>query len=130
MDGPAMTLAKPVKGTAARAKAKRRRDLLAVDAAGSQHVKARSGGRCEVGEHFSHGDRWIGAARCQRRATQVHHMLTGRGDRLSAEGVKAIRKQHVCDRCHRDITGEVGGRRLERVGVDVPMWTDTYRRVR
>ena len=103
----------------------------AEDRAESAKVRVRSGGRCEVfvGSGYWRFDCQPG--RCYRRAVHVHHMLSGRGSRLSAEGVKAERKQHVCNSCHSDITGEVGGKRLILIpSGPVPVYTDCYRRVR
>ncbi|MPZ20107.1 MAG: hypothetical protein GEV06_19650 [Luteitalea sp.] len=97
-----------------------------ADKAGSAQARDRSEGWCEV--------RWFGATgaieyRCDRAATQVHHMLSGRGTR--GKGLSALKehKQHVCDQCHLDITGGVGGRKLLRVGGQRPHWTDRYQRV-
>jgi hypothetical protein len=79
-------------------------------------VKARSGGQCEV---FSPN-------RCQRRASQVHHMLGGNGVRARGKSLLADHKQHVCAKCHPLITSK----RLVRIGAEVPLWTDTYKRIR
>ena len=111
----------------------------AADRAGSTAVRARSGGRCEVVtvgsdwraqviaslETGRHPDGW-----CIRRAVHVHHMIGGRWKRGIGISALAEHKQHVCDSCHRDITGDVGGRKLLRLGRQVPMWTDRYKRVR
>ena len=53
-------------------------------------------------------------------------MIGGWGKRARGNSVLAGHKQHVCARCHQDITGHV----LQRVGGPVPVWTDHYRRVR
>lgn len=102
-----------------------------LDKAESAKVKARSGGRCEVVEiSRTHHGYATYFDPCQRRAVHVHHMMGGIGTRGRGKSALATHKQHVCEPCHRDITGDVGGRRLERVGGPVPLWTDHYRRVR
>lgn len=95
-----------------------------VDRAESLKVQKRSGGRCEVVVWDGHT--WSG--QCRRRATQVHHMIGGRGKRGVGLSALSEHKQHVCDTCHLHITGDIGGRKLIRVGGAVPVWTDTYRR--
>lgn len=111
-----------------------------ADRIGSDHVKARSGGRCEVvfveGNTAREETLWFAATgehprgRCIRNAVHVHHMISGRGKRGIGRSALPKHKQHVCEQCHRDIHGDIGGRRLERVGGVVPHWTDPYRRVR
>lgn len=103
-------------------KATRTAKRLKTDDEESDAVKERSKGQCEV--------QWFGTKarklqRCQRRASQIHHMVGGWGKR--ARGISILRehKQHVCDHCHPLITGKV----LRRVGGDVPMWDDEYERV-
>lgn len=98
----------------------------ALDTAGSDQVRARSEGRCEV--------HWFGVSgrieyRCDRRAVHVHHMIGGRGKRGIGVSALAEHKQHVCDECHREIGGDVGGKTLKRIGGVVPHWTDRYARV-
>ena len=115
---------KPQRGTALKAKRTRTRQRLTVDARESDKVRARSGGRCEVvtfWPSFLH--------RCLRRATQVHHLIGGIGKRGRGISALAEHKQHVCDQCHLWITGDLGGRKLQRVGDVVPHWTDCYERV-
>lgn len=107
-------------------KADRLKARVSIDDRESATVKARSGGRCEVGEHFYSGYRWLGARRCLRRANHVHHLLGGIGVRGRGESAKAIRKQHVCSDCHSDIGNHV----LVRQGDLVPHFMDTYRRVK
>ena len=98
------------------------------DRSESRLVRLRSEGRCEV--LFEPDGRHHDDPRCNFMASQVHHMIGGRGRR--GIGISALKehKQHVCDDCHRDITGDVGGKKLIRQGGAVPMWTDHYRRVR
>lgn len=79
-------------------------------------VKARSGGQCEV---FS-------PKQCPRIASQVHHMLGGNGVRARGKSLLSDHKQHVCNRCHELITSK----RLARIGAEVPLWSDTYKRIR
>ena len=89
-------------------------------------VKARSEGQCEVVDNLACWTKLF--ARCWRRATQVHHMISGRGKRAIGASLLAEHKQHICNSCHADITE----RRLKRIATDgqLPRWTDQYRRVR
>ena len=82
--------------SAAAARDARRRDLERRDREGSDEVRKRSGGRCEL-------------PGCTRRADQVHHLLGGHGrrGRVSEESHLAINKVHVCMWCHQDVTGHV-----------------------
>ena len=94
-------------------------------------VRERSGGQCEVREPYgirSQTDPLAYTLRCPRYAVQVHHMIGGNGKR--GKGISALQehKQHVCKSCHDDITGRVGGKRLQRIGGVVPLWTDCYER--
>jgi hypothetical protein len=98
---------------------------VSVDDRESEKVRKRSGGICEVHEPLtSRNVKTLG--RCTRRAVHVHHMLGGNGVRGRGESAKSIRKQHVCDRCHEDI----GGKKLVRIGGELPHYTDRYRRVK
>lgn len=101
---------------------KRARALL--DKLGSEQTRERSGGRCEVYTEYSCGH----LMHCLRSATHVHHMISGRGKRGIGLSALAEHKQHVCDECHTDIHGDVGGKKLHRVGGPVPRFTDRYRR--
>lgn len=99
----------------------------ALDRTESAQVKIRSGGQCEV--------RWFGETgrieyRCQHVATQVHHMIGGHGRRARGLSVYATAKQHVCDACHLAITGDLGGKKLRRIGGPVPHYQDVYERCR
>lgn len=86
----------------------------------SDKVRARSGGRCEISV--------IGERACPRKAVHVHHMI---GGRMRARGASALadHKQHCCENHHRDIGGSIGGKRLKRVGGEVPWFTDRYERI-
>lgn len=102
-----------------------------ADRKGSQAVKARSEGQCEVVvEHALPGLVSPLRLRCRNRADQVHHMIGGRGNRGIGKSAFAEHKQHVCDTCHRDITGRIGGKKLKRIGGPLPLWTDRYTRVK
>src|SRR3990167_2409825 len=108
------------KGVTAKARiAKVRSARQSVDRRESAKVKARSEGWCEVMRLGPFGD-----YRCVLKANQVHHMLGGIGTRGRNRSALAEHKQHVCDTCHQLITEK----RLERIGGDVPLWTDKYRR--
>lgn len=114
---------------AAKAAPKRRspakRASLSADRKGSADCRKRSGGRCEA---WNGGDGW--SWRCHRAAVHVHHMIGGHGKRGIGISALAEHKQHVCEQCHLDIGGGVGGRKLHRVGGIVPCWTDHYERTR
>lgn len=105
----------------------------AVDRAESVKVRTRSGGQCEVRYPYgirSQADPLAYTLRCMHLATQIHHMIGGRGKRGRGLSALAEHKQAVCDRCHLDITGDLGGKRLRRIGGVVPLWTDCYERIR
>jgi hypothetical protein len=97
-----------------------------VDRAESAKVRKRSEGQCEV--WVSGDDGW--SRRCQRAAEHVHHQISGRGKRGIGISTLKAHKLAVCNFCHRDIHGDIGGKRLERIGGDIPLWTDRYRRVK
>ena len=107
----------------------------ALDKAESQAVRIRSEGRCEVEEvcrSFVDVDA-VGVvlvARCARRAEHVMHLIGGRGTR--GRGLSALKehKLHGCARHHREIDGDLGGKKLKRIGGVVPLWTDPYQLVR
>lgn len=112
----------------------RRKARESKDRAENKFVKERSGGRCEVVEIVRVGNDAearlgfsTGLFRCNRRATQVHHMIGGNGKRGRGISALAKHKQHVCDECHLLITGYIGGKKLWREGGMVPLWTDRYR---
>jgi len=71
----------------------------------------RSGGRCEVIEVFHSGSGWplsvVPPVRCQRRATENHHLIGGSGRRNTGRSIMAAHRLDVCQRCHQDITGKV-----------------------
>ena len=95
-------------------------------------VKVRSGLRCEVRVQVMTDARTVWCAvRCGQRASEVHHMIGGRGKRGIGPSALAIHKQHVCASHHRYITGDVGGKRLVLVQAGpLPVYTDPYRRVK
>lgn len=87
----------------------------ALDERESKRVKLRSGGRCEA---------VIDTLRCNRRASQMHHMIGGWGKRARGPSVLAEHKQHVCTLCHHQITNHL----ITRIGSAVKRWTDGYMR--
>lgn len=113
---------------------KRRHPDAALDRRESKLVRERSRterwpeGQCEVVE--------LGWAfqpegvRCPLPATEVMHLIGGNGKR--GRGISALKehKLHACAQCHDDIDGDLGGRKLIRVGDTPPLWTDPYRRIR
>ena len=103
-------------------KADRLKRRVSIDDRESDTVKERSGGRCEIYMEVSPSM----AVRCRRRAAHVHHLLGGIGVRGRGESAKAIRKVHLCDRCHSDAHAHV----LVRIGGQMPHWTDRYTRVK
>lgn len=99
-----------------------RKDRRSKDERESDTVRERSKGRCEIAV--------IGEGLCRLAAVHVHHMI---GGRMRGRGASALaqHKQAACDRHHRDITGSIGGKKLQRVGdKETPWWTDRYRRVK
>jgi hypothetical protein len=96
----------------------KRHALLAADERESKKARKRANGRCEIVV--------IGEGRCSRRDSQTHHMLSGRGRRLTEHGIRAEHKQRACDRCHQEITRHL----LQRVGDVVPHYTDKYERAK
>lgn len=113
----------------------RRQIQQAADRQGSREARKRSGGQCEVWEEGEVPPEIIRGGilrgRCAYPAEHVHHLLKGRGTRLSAEGVKAERKQHICSEYHREIDAVLGGAKLilQQTG-PLPRWDDCYKRVK
>jgi hypothetical protein len=102
-------------------KAERATKLKKSDAEENVEVKERSKGQCEI--------RWFGKKarvikRCEKRATQIHHMYGGSGVRARGKSALAKHKQHACDQCHTWITSKI----LRRVGGEERLWTDEYER--
>ena len=97
-----------------------KKTVVDLDRLENDKVKQRSGGWCEI--HELHEGV---AVRCKRRAYEIHHLLGGWRRRSRGASALAEHKQHVCRTCHRLITGHV----LQHIGVQVPRWTDKYRRV-
>jgi hypothetical protein len=82
-------------------------------------VKDRSKGQCEIV--------WFGkkariAKRCEKRASQIHHMYGGSGVRARGKSILAKHKQHACEQCHDWITRKI----LKRIGTEERLWTDEY----
>jgi len=101
--------------------------IVSTDKAEDKLVKARSKGQCEVQVFVRfEGDKAI-SRRCALRASQIHHQLGGWGRRARGRSALADHKQHVCDRCHSDITGHV--LHLQVRG-DLPRFGDIYERVK
>lgn len=125
---PSVTILKPVKFPKVIPARRKDAEDKALDRRESAKVRRRSEGRCEV-VVFSENP-CAPDLRCRRLATQVHHMIGGRGKRGIGLSALAEHKQHVCDTCHRHITGDVGGKTLKRLGGRIPLWTDLYVSVR
>lgn len=103
-------------------KADRQKRVVSTDKAEDKLVKARSKGQCEV---FV-----VGRGRCPKKATSIHHLLSGWGRRARGRSALAEHKQHVCDGPgghHPLITGHV--LRL-LVNGDLPRFDDAYERYR
>ena len=64
--------------------------------------RERSGGRCEVREKVR-----AFFVRCDRNASENHHLIGGIGRRNRGESILAKHRLHVCLGCHREITGKV-----------------------
>ncbi len=91
-----------------------------IDRLENAKVRERSEGRCEIAERYN-GPRY----KCYAVATEVHHMISGRGSRARGPSLLADHKQHACHACHRLITEK----KLRRVGGEAPHWSDYYVRV-
>lgn len=119
---------------------KRAHPDAALDRRESAKVRKRSEGRCEVREHEIVARAYdvatmaivdvVVSGRCLRRAVHVMHLIGGNGKRGVGISALAIHKLHGCSEHHREIDGDIGGKKLIRVGGTVPLWTDPYRRVR
>lgn len=100
-----------------------------IDKAESLAVLERSCGRCEVRAFDPDATyAWTHEVRCWRRVDHVHHLIGG-GQRGKGRSALREHKLAICKKCHDDIHGTVGGKKLIRVGGPVPLWTDTYKRV-
>jgi len=93
-------------------KRERKAETNAIDRAENAKVKQRSGGFCEV-RGLDRGDPRRGQMyalmewKCRRRASHVHHLISGIGRRNVGKSIEAAHKLHVCDRCHEEIHGHV-----------------------
>jgi hypothetical protein len=79
----------------------------------------RSGGRCEVWETviplFVFDAKTmrqkpvvgVMVVRCKRRATENHHLIGGSGRRNKGRSILAAHRLDTCEKCHKDITGNV-----------------------
>jgi hypothetical protein len=68
-------------------------------------VRQRSGGRCEV--RIDPPFMFLAPLRCDRRASENHHLLGGIGRRNRGRSILAEHRLDVCVTCHREITGHV-----------------------
>ena len=91
----------------------RRRAVVARDRKGSRQARARAEGRCEA---------VVNGQRCPLEGRHVHHMIGGIGKRGRGISALAERKQLVCFEHH----GLIHQNKIERIGGDVPHYTDTY----
>lgn len=110
---------------------KRRHPDAALDRRESAKVRVRSNGQCEVVSPYLNivtGE--VVLARCPRRAVHVMHLIGGRGKRGIGPSALKEHKLHGCLEHHDGIDGKLGGKKYERIGGTVPLWTDPYRRVR
>ena len=96
--------------------------LKKLDAAESKKVRVRSGGRCEVVTC------WAGSSlvHCDGRASQVHHLYGGNGQRGRGKSALSLHKQYVCINCH----AAIGAGILKRIGGQERLWSDVYERQR
>lgn len=82
-------------------------EIAAADRAENARVKARSGGQCEVRVSRILFDGHPAAIRCPRRASHVHHLISGIGRRNRGPSIETAHKLHVCEACHEEIHGHV-----------------------
>ena len=102
----------------------------ALDKAENAKVPIRSGGRCEVKERRILFDGYPADIRCQCAAQHIMHLIGGRGKRGRGISALAKHKLHGCARHHREIDGDIGGKKLKRIGGPIPHYTDCYERIR
>lgn len=86
-------------------------DVAKVDRAERATCKARSGGRCEVWT-LAPRNAWPYMPRplffrCERRATENHHLIGGIGRKNKGQSILAAHRLDVCRECHRELTGHV-----------------------
>lgn len=81
-----------------------------IDRAERVRCRHRSGGRCEVIRTIQlsteHPERTL-PLRCEHRATENHHLISGLGRRNRGRSLKAEHRLDVCAQCHREITNHV-----------------------
>lgn len=105
-------------------KAKRKAALEAQDRAARKACRLRSGGRCEVVTETPKPETsTMLVKRCQRRATQNHHLMGGNGRRNRRESVLSNSRLDCCSTCHQLITARV----LEPSNRDHAMLADKVR---
>jgi len=90
----------------------RKRAKQSVEDRENKRVRERSKGQCEVRHIYNWMDLSLrhGSTRCspcQRRASEIHHMLGGSGRRGVGESAKAENKLHLCGPCHDLITRHI-----------------------
>ena len=78
-----------------------------IDREENAKVKQRSGGRCEIVEVAANAIGRKLEIRCPRRASHVHHLISGIGRRNQGRSILAAHKLHVCDLGHEEIHGHV-----------------------
>lgn len=78
-------------------------DLARIDREQRAICRVRSGGHCEVLVVLP----WGPVTRCDRRATENHHLLGGIGRRNKGRSLLAAHRLDVCQPCHEEITGHV-----------------------
>lgn len=94
-------------------KRQQKADTARIDREENAKVKQRSGGRCEVITVFpaqpGRGPMYAMplVCPCRRRASHVHHLISGIGRRNVGKSIEAAHKLHACDRCHSEIHGHV-----------------------
>mgnify|MGYP001609687767 CR=1 FL=1 len=91
-------------------KADRVKATAKTDSSENATVRRRSRGRCEVRQVIT----GCGPFQCAHTATEIHHLLGGRGRRNIGRSLLAAHKLHVCRACHGDITRHV----LQASGAD------------
>lgn len=89
-------------------------DVTRIDREENAKVKYRSTGQCELYEQIDllgfsskQGAFVITSKRCRRRASHIHHLISGIGRRNIGASIEAAHKLHLCDKCHSEIHGHV-----------------------
>lgn len=88
---------------------KARAALAAQDRRERMKCRLRSGGQCEVRVRVDIFQGGFFVRRCERQASQNHHLIGGSGRRNKGRSILAAHRLDVCDQCHQNITRHILG---------------------